>query len=51
MSIRVKPLLIGLVKILIASLSVGLTAIGVLGGNRAHPGMYIGAEKRDDYRP
>jgi hypothetical protein len=47
----IKNLLFGGVKLLTIGIVAGLTSLGVLNGNKPHPGPFADPNRRDHYRP
>jgi len=47
----IKSFLSRAVKLLSTGLAAGLTSVGVLSGDKAHPGPFTDTERRDRYRP
>jgi hypothetical protein len=47
----IKSLLSRAVKLLTTGIAAGLTSVGVLSGDKAHPGPFTDIDRRDRYRP
>jgi len=50
-STMIKTLLLRGLKLLTLGIVAGLTSLGVLNGNKPHPGPFTNPDRRDHYRP